>query len=532
MTRGTGGEIPESRHGWGRVAVDMSSDERYLELKARLATIHDLSKVSALLSWDQSVMMPPGGAAARAEQMATMGRMAHELFTAPEVGRLLDELRPFEASLPYDSDEASLIRVTRADYEKAVNVPASLRGEMTRVASLARNAWADARANKDFARFLPYLQQTLDLKKRYIDCFPPAAEPYDILLDDFERGMPTADVRGLFSSLKAAIVPLTARVANRADAVDDRVLYGDFPVDRQRAFCLSVLRRFGFSDAQWRLDPTAHPFASNTCITDIRLTTRYYPDFIAPSVFGSMHECGHGLYEQGVSLSLERTPLARGASLGLHESQSRLWENIVGRSREAWRCFLPELQAAFPQMADVDLETFYRAINKVQPGFIRVEADELTYSLHVILRFELEQEMLAGTVRLEDLPEIWNARMKAYLGVDVPDDAQGVLQDVHWSLGYVGYFPTYVIGSVVSAQIWEKARAAMPGLPAQFAHGEFTALREWLREHLHQHGRKFTPRETLKKVVGTDRIDVGPYVQYLTTKFSEIYALAPARTAS
>jgi carboxypeptidase Taq len=504
----------------------MSLQDRFQELKSRLAEIHDLTKVTSLLSWDQAVTMPPGGAPARAEQLATVGRIAHELFVRPEIGRLLDELERYEASMPYDSDEASLIRATRADYEKARRVPTELRSEMTRVASLARNAWAGARASSDFPAFLPFLQQTIDLKKRYVDCFEPPAEPYDVLLDDFERDMPTSEVRNIFTSLKEAIVPLIAAVAERSDTVDDSCLRGDFPIDRQRTFCIWILRRFGYTDREWRFDPTAHPFASNTSLGDIRLTTRYYADNLSPSLFGSMHECGHGLYEHGISPALERTPLCRGTSLGIHESQSRLWENLVGRSRAAWSCFLPELRKTFPeQLGAVDLETFYRAINKVQPGLIRVEADELTYGLHVVLRFELEQEMLSGALPLAELPEAWNARMKSYLGVDVPDAANGVLQDVHWSLGYVGYFPTYVIGSIVSTQMWEKALEAMPDLPSQFERGEFSALREWLRENLHRHGRKFTPKETLQKVVGTDRIDVGPYVRYLRSKFSDIYAL-------
>ena len=505
----------------------MTRPERFLEFKTRLAEIHDLSKVASLLSWDQAVTMPSGGAPARAEQMATVGRISHELFISPEIGRLLDQLQAYEESLPADSDDASLIRVTRLDYEKQRRVPTALRSEMTRVASLARNAWAGARASADFTAFLPFLRQTMDLKKRYVDCFEPTADPYDVLLDDFEPGLKTSDVRSIFTSLKDAVVPLIAAVAERRDSVDDRCLHGNFPIEKQREFCLAILRRFGYTDEQWRLDPTAHPFASNTSLGDIRLTTRYYADYLAPSLFGSMHECGHGLYEHGISPALDRTPLCRGTSLGIHESQSRLWENLVGRSRAAWRCFLPGLKAAFPdQLGDVDLDTFYRAINKVEPGLIRVEADELTYGLHVVLRFELEQEMLSGRVSLEELPEAWNARMKQYLGVEVPDVAQGVLQDVHWSLGYVGYFPTYVIGSIVSAQIWEKALVAMPDLPEQFERGEFLMLREWLRENLHRHGRKFTPRDTLKKVIGTDTVEVGPYVAYLRAKFSEIYAIA------
>lgn len=497
-----------------------------LALKTRLAEIYDLNKVSALLSWDESVTMPPGGAPARAEQTATIGRIAHARFVEPEVGRMLDDLEGYEQSLPYDSDEASLIRVTRYDYEKARRVPADLRSEMARVASLARNAWAGARASSDFGMFQPFLQQTFDLKKRYVDCIGDYDEPYDVLLDDYERAMPTAEVRRIFTSFKDATVPLLAEVAGQGDIVDSRCLTGEFPIDQQHAFCLSMLRRFGYTDEQWRFDPTAHPFSSNMNLGDIRLTTRYQVGNIAPAVFGAIHEFGHGLYEHGVSPSLERTPLCAGVSLGLHESQSRLWENLVGRSRSVWTFFLPELQRCFPgQFHGVDAETFYRAINKVQPGLIRVEADELTYGLHVVLRFELEQEVLSGSLRLDDLPDAWDARMKSYLGVDVPDAARGVLQDVHWSLGLVGYFPTYVIGSILSAQIWAQVLSAIPDLPAQFERGEFAALRQWLRDHLHRHGRKFTPRETLQRVAGTDAVDVGPYVAYLREKFSGIYAL-------
>ena len=502
----------------------MTAPTDLLDLKQRLAEIHDINKAGALLSWDQVVTMPPGGAASRAEQMATLDKIAHERFISPEVGHLLDRLLSYEQSLPYESDDASLIRMTRGDYEKARKVPTELSAEMTRVGSLSRNAWAEARAKSDFAMFEPFLRQTLDLKKRYVDLFEPAGDPYDVLLDDYERAMPTSEVATIFASLKDAIVPMIAAVAEHQDAANDRCLHGHFPIDQQRAFSLAILKRFGFTDKEWRLDPTTHPFATNTSVGDIRLTTRYYEDYLAPSVFGSMHECGHGLYEHGVSPDLERTPLCRGASLGLHESQSRLWENIVGRGRPAWRCFFPELKATFPdQFSDVDFETFYRAINTVQPGFIRVEADEMTYALHVILRFELEREMLAGSVRVEQLPAVWNERMHQYLGVQVPNDAQGVLQDVHWSLGLMGYFPTYVLGSIISAQIWERALAATPDLPDQFERGEFGALREWLRVNLHRHGRKFTPKETLEKVTGSKTIEVGPFVAYLRNKYGEIY---------
>ena len=498
---------------------------QFLELKNRLAEIHDLNKIGWVLGRDQRVMMPPKGAAVRAEQLATVGKVAHEKFISAEIGKLLDDLRPYEESLPYVSDDASLIRVTRRDWEKARRVPAELRAEISRAASQANPVWVEARKKSDFALFLPALQRNIELKHKYIECFDEADSPYDILLDDYEQGITTAEVKALFDELKRDLVPLINAIAGRSEAVNDACMHGYFPVEKQRALCQNLIEHFGFRADSWRLDPTVHPFASNSATTDIRITTRYYEDYIGPALFGSMHECGHGLYENGVSPALERTPLCRGASLGLHESQSRMWENLVGRSRAFWKFAFPKLQAAFPeQMAGVDAEAFYRAINKVQPSLIRVEADEATYSLHIILRFELEQEVMNGSLALKDLPDAWNARMKQYLGVDVPDNARGVLQDIHWSGGMLGYFPTYALGNIISAQIWEKALAALPDLYAQFERGEFMPLREWLRDNLHKHGRKYTPKETMQKVVGGP-IAVGSYVRYLKSKLGEIYNL-------
>ena len=500
-------------------------EPKFVELKTRLAEIHDLNKIGQLLSWDQQTQMTPGGAVARAEQRSTLGRMSHEKFTSDEIGRLLEDLRPYEESLPYDSEKASLMRVARKDYEKARRVPNDLQAEMTRMAALAMNVWVEARKKADYSLFLPHLVKTIELKHRYVECFAPYESIYDPLLDDFERGMKTAQVKQVLDDLKRDLVPFMAAIAERGDTVSDACLHGHFSADKQRELCLSIISRFGFKPDSWRLDPTVHPFASNTCTTDIRITTRYYEDFINAALFGSMHECGHGLYENGVSPTLERTLLCRGASSGLHESQSRMWENYVGRSRSFWRCFYPRLQATFPeQFANVDMETFYRAVNKVHPSLIRVEADEATYNMHIILRFELEQEIMEGKLALRDVPAAWNARMKDYVGIDVPDDARGVLQDVHWSQGLFGYFPTYSLGNIIAAQIWEKALEAIPDLYDQFERGEFMALREWLRQNLHRHGRKFTPVETLEKVVGGP-ITVGPYVRYLKRKLGEIYGV-------
>jgi carboxypeptidase Taq len=482
----------------------------------------DLAKTGALLGWDQHVMMPPKGASIRAEQMATIGRIAHTKFTDAEVGRLLDDLRDWGSEHEYDSFEASLIRVVSRDWEKARRVPADLRAEMSRSAALANPVWVEARKNNDFGSFLPVLRKNLDLRKQYIDCFEVKDEPYDIVLDDYERDMTTKQVRRIFDYLKEHQAPLVKEVAAQHD---DELPVHDFPLEPQKVFELEVVRAFGYTDDAWRLDPTVHPFASGTGITDIRITTRYFSEHMG-GLFGTMHEFGHGLYERQVDDRLERSPLARGVSLGMHESQSRMWENLVGRSLPFWRGFFPRLRELQPELASYDVEQWYREVNFVQPSLIRVEADEATYNLHIILRFELEQAMLGDEFPLEQLPEEWNSRMYDYLGIDVPNDTEGVLQDVHWSGGSIGYFPTYALGNLISAQLWERITADLPDLESSFEAGEFAPLRDWLREHLHRHGRKFTPGETLERVVGTSEIDPEPYVRYLRGKLADIYGIA------
>lgn len=486
------------------------------KLTYRLEEIHELEAISGLLVWDQRTMMPPAGTRIRGRHTGLLRRLAHEKLIDPEVGRLLEELRPVEESLDPDSDEAALIRLARREHEKAVRVPPELTAEMARAASEAAPAWLEAKATSSFARFLPALERTIELRRRYVECFEPREEPYDVLLDDFEPEMRTAEVRRIFDEIKPELVALVA--ACREREVDDSFLTGNYPIDRQETLAKEVVELFGHRPDAWRIDPTEHPFASAAGIDDIRITTHYSPSSI-DSLFATIHEYGHGLYEHQLPERIAHLPIGEAASHGVHESQSRLWENLVGRSLPFWRFFYPRLRERFPeQLGQVELERFVAAINVVRPSLIRIHADEVTYGMHVILRFELEQDIVNGRIELRELPEAWNQKMWEYLGVEVPDDAHGVLQDVHWSAGHFGYFPTYLLGTVMSVQIWEAARRDLRDLDEQIERGEFGPLREWLGEHVHAHGRKFTPQETLRRATGST-IDARPYLAYLRRKF-------------
>jgi carboxypeptidase Taq len=487
-------------------------------LKERLAQVTDLNKVARLLSWDQQTVMPPAGTGHRADQTATVQRLAHELFTDPVVGRLLDELQPLEDSLDPDSDDATLLALVHRDYEKAVQVPASLRAAMARAAAEARPVWVKAKAESDFPSFLPALERIVELKLEYVECVAGgSAEPYDVLLDDYEPQTTTGEVRTLFEELKPPLVDLIAELRERE--VDDTLLHGDFPPDRQRALALEVIDLLGHRPDSWRLDPTEHPFASGAGRNDVRITTNYHPDSLE-SIFSTIHEYGHGLYNHQLPQHLERLPTGQACSLGIHESQSRLWENLVGRSLPFWRLFYPRLQATYPEhLAGVDLERFHAGIRAVRPGLIRIEADEVSYGMHVMLRFELEQDIVEGRVELRDLPQRWNERMWEYLGVEVPDDGHGVLQDVHWSGGSIGYFSTYLIGTVASVQIWEAAARDLPELEEQIGRGEFAPLREWLGERVHALGRKFSPQETIRRATGS-ALAAKPYLDYLRRTYA------------
>jgi carboxypeptidase Taq len=477
------------------------------ELRERLAEVADLEQAVAVLSWDQEVCMPPAGAEGRGEVRATVGRIAHERFIDERMGELL------EAAQPRDELEADIVRVARRDYEKASRVPGELVAEMARAGVAARGAWTQAREANDFAPFAPYLERNIELRRRYSACFPEAAHPYDPLLDDFEPGMRTADLRVVLERLRDGLVTLVAS----APRVDDAVLRGPFPEAGQRALVDTVLRAIGLDDRQWRLDDAAHPFEATIAAQDVRLTTRY-DEADLDSLYGSLHELGHGLYEHQLDPALERTPLAGGASSAWHESQSRMWENMVGRSGGFWRWCLPLAQAALPErFAGVTWQEVQRAANAVRPSLIRVSADEVTYGLHIVLRFELELALIEGELAVGELPAAWNERTRAYLALDVPDDAHGVLQDVHWAEGVFGYFPTYALGNVIAGQLWQCVIADLPDLDERFAAGEFAPLREWLREHVHRFGRRYLPIDLLERVAG-EGLDPWPYLAYLEAK--------------
>ena len=498
------------------------------ELRNHLAEIEDLGYSIRVLGWDQQTMMPPRGAGARADALATLERLSHEQFISPRTGELLDAAEKVASEADPDSDDAALVRLTRRRWEKSRRVPSDLAGELARAASLGQEAWIKAREQSHFASFAPHLARNLALARQYVDCFHGFGGfecAYDALLDDYEPGMRTSEVERVFAELRRELVPLIATLSQRRDAVDVSCLHGSFPIPAQRQLVAEVVGLMGYDPEAWRMDDAVHPFATSFGSSDVRITTRWDERYFASGLYGAMHECGHGLYEAGVAPALQRTPLGHVESLGMHESQSRMWENMVGRGRSFSTVLAPRAAELFGGSLDaLEPDTLYRAVNRIEPSFIRVEADEATYGLHIVLRFELEQELIEGRIEVDDLPEAWNARFRDYVGLEVTDDADGVLQDVHWSAGLIGYFPTYALGNLIAGQLWERAHDDLPDLEEQIGRGELTALREWLREHVHRHGAKFTTRELLDKVVGGP-IEVGPFVTYLKAKLGDVYGV-------
>jgi carboxypeptidase Taq len=491
---------------------------RYPELTTLLRRAATLRSVGELLAWDQETMMPAKAASFRAEELATIAELAHQRMTAPRIGELLGECEA-DPALASDPSIAANLRDLRRDYERARKLPPALVAELSQTSSLALEAWKAARKASDFSAFQPWLEKQIVLNRRKAEAYgpPPGGELYDALLEDYEPGMTATEIEALFGPLRDRLRPLVAELADASGPAPLEQLV--LPQEQQRALNSFVLSRLGFDAEAGRLDVSTHPFSSGIGPGDTRITTRYRDDGFLDSLGSTLHEAGHALYEQGLPKETGLgQPLAEPASLGIHESQSRLWENQVGRSRAFWSWALPEARRVFgPALDPFDLDEVHRTVNRVRPSLIRVESDEVTYNLHVMLRFDLERALIRGDLAPAELPNAWNARLHSDLGLRVPDDRSGCLQDIHWSMGAFGYFPTYTLGNLYAAQFWSAAREALPGLESSIEHGEFQPLLAWLRREIHAHGRRFPAGELCRRISGRP-LDHEPLIRYLKAK--------------
>ncbi len=498
----------------------------YEALLKKVNQIDDINRATAVLSWDREVNMPAAGTPERVAQMTTLSSLSHELFTSDEMGELIENASAEIDGADYDSTEASLLRLLERTYADSRKLTAEHVARSSEVGGHAHHAWVQARADNDFEAYRPWLEQVIELCQERAELYGFEDEAYDALLDKFEPDTKTAEVRAIFDALKTELVPLREAIDASSAEVDDSFLYRAYPIDQQKVVARELATALGYDFDRGHLGTVVHPFSTTFSRNDSRITTRWYENDLRPSLFGTMHESGHSMYEQGTSAEFSRTPLARGTSLGVHESQSRMMENVVGRSRGWWNTHFPMVQAAFPEsLGDVSAEDFYRAINKVQPSFIRVEADELTYNFHIILRFELEQAMLNGELEARDVAAAWNAEMEELLGIVTPNDTEGCLQDVHWTRPMFGYFPTYALGNLYAAQWYEQAIVDDPNIVDEMAQGKTDALVAWLRTNIHQHGKKYTPRELVQRITGQS-LSHEAFMRYAQAKFGDIYELS------
>ena len=500
----------------------MDPKHAYQELVRRGQEIAYLHALGALAGWDQRTYIPRRGHPHRAKALAALTGVLHRKVTDPEFGRLLAAVE--DSGLVEDPDVRANVTRWRRDYDRATRVPERLAVELAEAASAGESAWAEKRDRNDWEGFLPFLKRVIELRRAYAEAVGYEEEPYDALLEDYEPGLTAREVERLFAELKPQALDLLARIQASPERPPVEILHRTYPRAAQEAFVLEVLPELGYDLTAGRLDPTLHPFAIRIHPGDVRITTRYFEDFFNPAFFGSVHEAGHAMYEQGLPEEHWGTPLGESVSLGIHESQSRMWENLVGRSRGFWRRFFPRAQARFEALRDVGLEDFVFAVNEVRPSPIRIEADEVTYNLHVLLRFELELALFRGELAPEDLPQAWNERMRAYLGLEPKDPAEGVMQDVHWSGGSFGYFPTYTLGNVYAAQLFAAAERELGPLEERFAEGAFAPLLDWLRAHVHRHGRRYLPAELIERATG--ELPTARYLgAYLEAKFGALYRL-------
>lgn len=494
--------------------------DAYAKLLERLRQIGHLEAIEALLDWDQETQMPPAGLEPRAETMAMVAATKHQYWTDPELGELL------AAGSNGDPDRSAQIREARRTHDRAVKVPNELVRKIAHVSALAKDAWAQARRDDDFSRFAPHLTELLSLKRQEAEAIGYDDDPYDALLDEFEPGARTADVTALFLELRNALVPLVQAIAGAKTRPDFSILERPYPRAGQEKLCRLFAEEIGFDFNAGRLDVSVHPFCTSMTGRDVRLTTRYQEDFLPAALFGVLHEAGHGLYEQGLPAEQMFTPLGGAVSLGIHESQSRLWENQVGRSKPFWQRHFAAAQQEFPgSLGHVSLDQFHAAINTVAPSLIRVEADEVTYNLHIIVRFELEQDMLSQRLSVADVPEAWNAKMAEVVGIRPTNNREGCLQDVHWSMGAFGYFPTYALGNLYAAQLFAAAKEAVGDLDENIRQGNHRPLLEWLRSNIHRHGKRYRAGELCERATGK-ALSIEPFMEYVERRFKPIYGLA------
>jgi carboxypeptidase Taq len=498
--------------------------DAYSELIAALRQISLLQSATSVLGWDERTNLPIKGAAHRAEQLSLLARMAHEQFTRPRIGELLQTLADSDLVSDPVSNAAVNVRQTRRSYDRATKIPSSLVQELSRAASLGESAWVEARKKSDFRTFQPFLDSTLKLKQQEAACLGHTGNPYDALLDEYEPDETASDVAAVFNDLRPRLVALIQRVAGSTRRAPVELLAGNYPRHKQESLACTAAAAIGFDFQAGRLDVSAHPFCTELGPSDTRITTRYDESDFTGSFFGVMHETGHALYNQGLPAEHWGTPRGNYISLGIHESQSRLWENLVGRSRSFWRFFLPKARHTFPSLSSVNDDAFNFAINDIRPSLIRTESDEATYNLHIMLRFDLEVAMLKGDLSVADLPGIWNERMKSDFGVTPPNDAQGCLQDIHWAGGAIGYFPTYTLGNLYAAQLFEQARKDLGDLDTLFAAGEFAPLLNWLRKNIHAIGQTYSARQLMKNLTGKS-LDAASLMNHLGRKAAEYYGV-------
>ncbi len=495
--------------------------DAYSRLTALLKRAHVLDTVSGLLGWDEQVNLPPDSADLRAEQLALLAELDHQASTNPEIGRLLAELEAPPVLATLDPGAQVVVREARRDFDRVTKLTPALVAEKARLCSAAYHAWADARARSDFAAYAPFLRQHLDLAHREAACLGWGGRPYDYAIDQHDPGMDAARIGVLFDELKEGLLPLVRQIAASPVRANPSLLRG-FPLADQQVFLREVTAGLGFNYQRGRIDVSLHPFCSGPG-ADIRMTTRFDPDSPLDSLFGSIHETGHGLYEQGLPLADQGTPLGENAGMAVHESQSRLWENQVARGRPFWRHFEPRFRALFPApLAAVSSEELYLAINAVEPTLIRVESDEIHYNLHILLRFDLERRLFSGALDVADLPAAWNTAAQELLGLTPANDREGVLQDVHWSGGAFGYFPSYCLGNMIAAQLWTTVRKELPALEDDFARGDFSCLLGWLRARIHAQGRRFDARALVREVTGTE-LSPQPLLAYLRERYLPLY---------